>query len=65
MATSSAASDSSGLTVGSRANAKRPIELDATLLVLSQQFEPAYHINKKALEKDLLSRERTLLATQL
>ena len=63
MATSSAASDSSGLTVGSRANAKRPIELDATLLVLSQQFEPVRDIDKQAVEKDIQSRERTLLAT--
>jgi hypothetical protein len=45
--------------------AGRPIDLDATLLVLLQPFEPARDIDKHAVEKDLQSCERTLLATQL
>ena len=45
--------------------AGRLIDLDTTLPVLSQQFEPVRDIDKQAVEKDLQSRERTLLATQL
>jgi hypothetical protein len=41
------------------------IDLDATLPVLWQQFEPVRDIDKQAVEKDFQSRERTLLATQL
>jgi hypothetical protein len=33
------------------------------LLVLSQQFEPVRDIDKQAVDKDLQSRETTLLAT--
>jgi hypothetical protein len=38
--------------------------VDTTLLVLLQQFEPARDIDKHAVEKDIQSRDRTLLATQ-
>ena len=52
-------------TVGLRAYAGHLIDLDTTLLVLSQQFEPVRDIDKQAVEKDLQSCETTLLATQL
>jgi hypothetical protein len=41
------------------------IDLDATLPVFSQQFELVRDIAKHAVEIDIQSRERTLLATQL
>jgi hypothetical protein len=41
------------------------IDLDATLPVLRQQFEPVRDIDKQAVEKDIQSPERTLLAAQL
>jgi len=51
--------------VGPRACAGRPIDFDTALLVLSQQFEPVRDIDKQAVDKDLQSRETTLLATRL
>jgi hypothetical protein len=51
--------------VGPRAYAGRLIGLDTTLLVLSQQFEPVCAVDKEAVEKDLQSREKILLARQL
>jgi hypothetical protein len=43
----------------------RLIDFDTALLVLSQQFEPVRDIDKQAVDKDLQSRETTLLATRL
>ncbi len=53
-------------TVGPRGYAGRLIDLNTTLLVLPQQFEPVRDIDKQARRKKILqSREKTLLATQL
>jgi hypothetical protein len=48
-----------------RAQAGHLIDLDTTVLVLLQQFEPVRDADKYGVGKDLLSRERILLATQL
>jgi hypothetical protein len=58
-------SDPNDRTVGPRAWAGRLIDLDTTLPVLSQQFEPVRDIDKQAVEKDMQNREMTLLAAQL
>jgi len=53
------------LTVVPRAYAGRLIDLDTTLPGPSRRFEPVRYIDEHDVGKDLQSRERTLLATQL
>jgi hypothetical protein len=57
-ATLSAIQRSEYRTVDPRAWAGRLIDLDTTLPVISQQFEPVCEIDKQAVEKDTESRER-------
>jgi hypothetical protein len=60
-ATLSAIQRSEYRTVDPRAWAGRLIDLDTTLPVISQQFEPVREIDKQAVEKAIQSRERLYL----
>jgi hypothetical protein len=58
-------SDPNDLTVGSSAYAGRPIDLDKTLLVRRNKFEPVRDIDKQAVERSPKSRENFTRDTAL